>query len=139
VGQVFTQILGRFDRAIRVELGERESSGWMARRAARDTRRRLVSIWKRLLEVERVGIRDDFFELGGHSILALRLMAEIHCRFGTNLPLATMFESSTVESLSDVIRSEAPGRSEQVVTVQATGRLSFVRALARRVGEVLRR
>ncbi len=105
-----------------------------------DVERNLVSIWKRLLEVGRVGIRDDFFELGGHSILALRLMAEIHARFGVNLPLATMFESSTVESLSDVIRSEAPGRSEQVTTVQATGgRLSFVRALVRRVGEVLRR
>jgi len=104
--------------------------------------RDLADIWKRVLGVERVGTRDDFFDLGGHSILALRMMADVERTFGVNLPLATLFESPTIERLADVVRAEAASaQPPSPVPVPATGSFSspFVRALAERLSAVLRR
>ena len=37
----------------------------------------LVQIWKRVLDVDTVGIHDDFFDLGGDSLLSIRLISSI--------------------------------------------------------------
>lgn len=68
-----------------------------------DLERNLAAIWADLLAVEQVGIHDGFFELGGHSLLALNLFERINDRFDTNLPLATLFQATTVAQLAQVI------------------------------------
>lgn len=68
--------------------------------------RSLVGIWEQLLGVQPVGIRDNFFDLGGHSLLAVRLFSQIEKLFGKNLPLATLFESPTIERLADLLRQK---------------------------------
>ncbi|HKH46949.1 MAG TPA: amino acid adenylation domain-containing protein [Thermoanaerobaculia bacterium] len=65
----------------------------------------LVHLWEELFERRPLGIRDRFFELGGHSVLAVRLMARLRSRFGTDLPLATLFTEGTVEHLARVLRN----------------------------------
>lgn len=64
----------------------------------------LVQIWEDILGRRPVGVRDDFFKLGGHSILAARLMARIQQLLGINLPLATLFQRSTIEYLAGLLR-----------------------------------
>ena len=64
---------------------------------------RLVSIWKEVLGVERVGVRDNFFELGGHSLMAVRMFTRIEEEFGQSLPLMTLFKQGTIEALADII------------------------------------
>ena len=79
-----------------------------------DLERRLVEIWREVLSIDRVGIHDSFFDLGGHSLLAIRVMARLENAFGVVLPLATLFEVSTIADLAHVIRqgtSPASGRS----------------------------
>lgn len=66
--------------------------------------RALARIWARILTVKEVGRNDNFFELGGHSLAAVRMLAEVHKLTGKMLPLATLFEASTVEALAGLIQ-----------------------------------
>ncbi|MCH9649691.1 MAG: amino acid adenylation domain-containing protein, partial [Deltaproteobacteria bacterium] len=62
---------------------------------------RLAEIWRELLGLPEVGVTDDFFELGGHSLLATRLASRVRRAFEVDLPLAAVFEDSTVAGLSE--------------------------------------
>jgi len=68
----------------------------------------LKDIWKELLGVSSVGIRDDFFKLGGHSLAAAQVFAQIKKRLGVNLPLTILFSATTIEQLARIIREEKP-------------------------------
>jgi amino acid adenylation domain-containing protein len=75
-----------------------------------DVEIRLVSIWKEVLDAERVGVKDNFFEIGGHSLLAVRLCARIQEEFGQSLPLVLLFKDGTVEALAVALsqRDDSP-------------------------------
>jgi len=60
----------------------------------------LIRIWRRLFQREGISRRDNFFALGGHSLLAARLAAEIDKLLKCKLPIATLFQSPTIESLA---------------------------------------
>jgi thioesterase domain-containing protein/acyl carrier protein len=60
----------------------------------------LIRLWRRLFQRENIGRRDNFFDLGGHSLLAARLATEIDKLLGCKLPIAFLFQSPTVESLT---------------------------------------
>jgi amino acid adenylation domain-containing protein len=62
--------------------------------------RTLAELWGGLLRLDRVGIRDDFFELGGHSLVATRLVSQIRKELSVEIPLRTIFESTTIERLA---------------------------------------
>ena len=66
----------------------------------------LTRIWEEFLSAGPIGIRDDFFDVGGHSLLAVRLLERLDRVLGRKLPLATLFQTSTVESLADALRDE---------------------------------
>jgi aspartate racemase len=66
----------------------------------------LTRIWEKVLGVQPIGVRDNFFDLGGHSLLAVQLFAEIEKIVGTNLPLATLLQASTIEELARVLRQK---------------------------------
>ncbi len=84
--------------------------------------KKLSEIWAKHLQVERVGIKDDFFDLGGHSLMAIRIMADIESTFGKEVPLATLFQATTIESLSNLIQNGETGPEfKSLVPVQPRG------------------
>ncbi|ARV57485.1 non-ribosomal peptide synthetase [Nostocales cyanobacterium HT-58-2] len=71
-----------------------------------ETERQLTQIWEEILGIQPVGVRDNFFDLGGHSLLAVKLFAQIEKKFAKKLPLATLFQSGTVEALAQLLSPE---------------------------------
>ncbi|NET03149.1 MAG: amino acid adenylation domain-containing protein [Symploca sp. SIO2B6] len=65
----------------------------------------LAQIWSELLNVTSVGVTSNFFDLGGNSFIAIRLLSQIQQKFHKDLPLATLFQSSTISELAHLIRS----------------------------------
>ncbi|MBU9709582.1 amino acid adenylation domain-containing protein [Paenibacillus sp. AK121] len=65
----------------------------------------LVSIWKDVLELERIGIKDNFFEAGGHSLRATNVISLIHKELHKNVQLKDLFQHPTIEQLAQVIEA----------------------------------
>jgi hypothetical protein len=63
----------------------------------------LVGIWRELLGIGEVGVRDDFFHLGGHSLLGMRVIARVRDAFQVELPLRAVFEAPTIAALAGLI------------------------------------
>jgi len=61
---------------------------------------KLAALWCETLGLERVGIHDHFFALGGDSLRAAEMMARFPAHFGMELPLASLFEASTIAGLA---------------------------------------
>jgi acyl carrier protein len=47
-----------------------------------------------------VGATDNFFELGGHSLLLPQVMHRLRSAFQIEIPLRTLFDEQTVETLA---------------------------------------
>ena len=83
---------------------------------------KLADIWGRILSVEQVGIHDNFFDLGGHSLMAVRLFAQIEKTFDRNLPLATLFQTPTIEQLAHILhQKDAKPSWSSLVPLQSKG------------------
>jgi thioesterase domain-containing protein/acyl carrier protein len=77
----------------------------------------LAKIWREVLGVEVVNLDDDFFDLGGHSLLAVKLFTEIERTFGHKLPLSTLFQSSRLGRLAQVLAQVSPERTRTSLAV----------------------
>ncbi|WDZ59801.1 non-ribosomal peptide synthetase [Paenibacillus polymyxa] len=65
----------------------------------------LASIWKDVLELERIGIKDNFFEAGGHSLRATHVISLIYKELHKNVQLKDLFQHPTIEQLAQVIEA----------------------------------
>ncbi len=74
--------------------------------APRDEQEReIAAIGSEVLGVQRIGVHDDFFDLGGNSLLATRLIFLLQEQFEVKIPLARLFETPTIEGLSQAIEA----------------------------------
>ncbi|HEU5376092.1 MAG TPA: amino acid adenylation domain-containing protein [Ktedonobacteraceae bacterium] len=100
---------GKVDRQALPTPTEQDSgqdlTGYVAPRTVLESQ--LVAIWSQLLGVERVGVYDDFFALGGHSLLTVRLVSEIERLCGKRLPLASIFQGRTIDTLAQILSRSA--------------------------------
>ncbi|KEI98762.1 hypothetical protein N496_03920 [Clostridium botulinum A2B3 87] len=64
--------------------------------------KKLASIWREVLKIDKVGIRNKFFELGGDSILSIQVVARAY-KSGLIVTPKQIFENQTIEELSKVV------------------------------------
>jgi acyl carrier protein len=63
----------------------------------------LAKIWAEVLNLEKVGIRDNFFNLGGHSLLATQVISRMRNAFSIEVPLRQMFDAPTLAEMATII------------------------------------
>ena len=82
--------------------------------------------------VERVGRRDNFFELGGHSMLVAQLVGRMKATFDVDLPLAVLFEVSTIAGLAEKVDQARGGVAGTALNLAADAQLADdIRPLAK--------
>ncbi|MFD2673098.1 amino acid adenylation domain-containing protein [Marinicrinis sediminis] len=66
----------------------------------RDEKERVMAeVWKKLLRVERVGIRDRFFDLGGNSMQIIQVTTSLSEK-GWKIAVKDLFDYQTIEELA---------------------------------------
>ena len=86
------------------DLGRTDQDGYLS--PSTPTEELLAGIWAELLRTDQVGAEDNFFELGGHSLLATQVISRIRDAFGTEVPLAALFDQPTVRELALVVEEQ---------------------------------
>ncbi|MCP4151422.1 MAG: non-ribosomal peptide synthetase, partial [bacterium] len=79
-----------------------------------DTEKIITDIWKDVLHTEKIGVNDNFFDIGGNSFLLLNTTNKIKETLKTEINYVTMFQYTTIRSLSEHLESTetgAPGES----------------------------
>jgi aspartate racemase len=80
----------------------------------------LAKIWREVLGVKQVGLRDNFFDLGGHSLLAIQLVGEIRRQMKFDLPVREVFQQPTFGALAKTLVSQnVSERRSNLVELQA--------------------
>ncbi|MCZ8519472.1 MULTISPECIES: non-ribosomal peptide synthetase [Paenibacillus] len=106
---------GKIDRSRLAQIGASMTAEGQEPRT--ETERRLAAIWRELLGLERIEVREDFFAIGGHSLLAAALTVRIRAEFGIEAPLPLVFRCRTIETLAEQLESleRMRGTAEQPV------------------------
>ncbi len=60
-------------------------------------------IWREVLGVSDIGIRDDLFDFGVDSLTVNRISSVIYRKMGVGIPLETFYDSPTIIDISNII------------------------------------
>ncbi len=90
----------------------------------------MTDVWKRVLEIDQVGVHDNFFDVGGHSLLLPVLLSEIRKEFERDVAMVTLLEKPTI-SASAALFGEADAEGDLAVE-RGRERASRVREMTRR-------
>nr|WGE01570.1 AMP-binding protein [Bacillus velezensis] len=110
---------GKVDRkALPAPEGGVQTGGeYVAPRTAAEAR--LAHIWKEVLGLPRIGVKDNFFDIGGHSARATTLTAKAHKEMGVSLPAREVFRSPTIEEMAETITGMKHTAYTSIPTVDA--------------------
>ncbi|WP_243467274.1 class I SAM-dependent methyltransferase [Acetivibrio straminisolvens] len=86
---------GKLDRKALPKPQENVNTGTEYEAPRNDVERKLVEIYKEVLGVERIGIRDDFFDLGGDSIKAIQVTSAAEQQ-GINISVSDVLKYKTI-------------------------------------------
>ena len=83
----------------------------------------IAGIWRDVLGLARVGLRDDFFALGGHSLLATQIISRTRQACDVELPLRTLFEASELGAFAEQVRLiQASGQTNRQPPIEKVDR-----------------
>jgi amino acid adenylation domain len=86
-----------------------------------ETQKKLIDIWREILNVKRIGISDNFFSLGGDSLKITQLVSRIKDTFGISLDQSLLFENPDIENMSRIIEEYKDNRLKEDKIKRAAG------------------
>ena len=81
----------------------------------------LLSLWRRLLENESIGIDDDLFEAGGDLLMATLMILEIEQMVGHPVPPSILLEAPTIRTLALNLGSQAELQGDSAIHFHGSG------------------
>ncbi|MGA9771257.1 MAG: amino acid adenylation domain-containing protein [Blastocatellia bacterium] len=83
--------------------------------------RAIASVWQEVLNISRVGTRDNFFDLGGHSLLMAQAQSKLRKIFNRDISMIDLFQYTTISALArhiagdgiELLSPEAQGSDER--------------------------
>lgn len=94
---------GKIDRKALPEPSGRINTGIAYEAPRNAAEEKLALVWQEVLNLERVGIRENFFELGGDSIKAIQVAARLH-RYGLKMEVKDLFQYPTIGELGSQVK-----------------------------------
>jgi natural product biosynthesis luciferase-like monooxygenase protein len=85
---------------------------------ASDLEKQIADVFKRILGVDRVGIKDNFFNLGGHSLLAVQAHRDLKAGVAPKMSITDLYRFPTVSGLVGHLR-DAEGANKHLDKVAA--------------------
>ena len=79
----------------------------------------IASVWRSLLNVERVGLKDNIFDLGANSLLTAQANQRLSTLLNRKVSLVSMFRYPTIESLAAHLNEDKSSRESDMKAVQA--------------------
>jgi acyl-CoA synthetase (AMP-forming)/AMP-acid ligase II/acetyltransferase-like isoleucine patch superfamily enzyme/acyl carrier protein len=83
------------------QLASKRQANFVAAKSTLETQ--LSELWKELLKVDKVGVRDSFFTLGGDSLAMAVMLTTVEERFHKAISIESVLKSPTVEGVSKQI------------------------------------
>ncbi|NHN25925.1 amino acid adenylation domain-containing protein [Flavobacterium jejuense] len=68
-----------------------------------DKEEKLLSIWKKILNLDAISVTQDFFELGGNSLKAAEMAMILMKELDIDLPITKLYENQTIRKLSNIL------------------------------------
>jgi len=72
----------------------------------------LSDIWRDLLKVDHVGVRDSFYTLGGDSLALAVMLTAVEDRFHTPVPVDSVLKSPTIENIASLLHHGEPSTAQ---------------------------
>jgi amino acid adenylation domain-containing protein len=115
---------GKIDRkslpALELVQAKRDQSDLLPRTPVEEI---VAAIWREVLKLPVVGRTDNFFNLGGHSLLATQVILRLRDTLKVELPVRSIFESSTIEQLSALVQEQiSDGRQQTLEPIEVVPR-----------------
>jgi len=70
---------------------------------ANETEKRLVRLWKKVLNLQEIGVNESFFELGGDSLKAAELVLGMWKEFQVELLIDLLYEKQSIRALASEV------------------------------------
>jgi len=63
----------------------------------------LATVWREVLHMKEIGVRDNFFDLGGNSLVAVQIISRIRECSNVELPMSALFDAPTISALAQQV------------------------------------
>lgn len=84
--------------------------------------RKLVNIWKEVLQIDEISIYDSFFDLGGHSLGVIQIQGKLKDELDIDLDVVDIFKYPTIHGLAQYLENQGAKSEELARSMERASR-----------------
>jgi hypothetical protein len=99
----------------------------------------MVDIWKKLLNVDLLGVNDNIFDIGGNSLSMILANNQLRERLKKDIDVIKMFEYPTIRSFTRHLYWQLDGEGHEENSLEQLPKLDRVKQKMKNTAKQLRR